>query len=70
MSAIRVLHGAPDDSELAALVAVLSAASAASASARARSRRAPERSAWGDPAWRAREPRAAEGAWRMSALPH
>ncbi|MEV6628956.1 acyl-CoA carboxylase subunit epsilon, partial [Amycolatopsis sp. NPDC051114] len=25
MSAIRVLHGAPDDSELAALVAVLSA---------------------------------------------
>ncbi|MEV6922255.1 acyl-CoA carboxylase epsilon subunit [Amycolatopsis sp. NPDC051106] len=66
MSAIRVLHGAPDDSELAALVAVLSAASAA----RARPRRAPERSVWGDPAWRAREPRAAEGAWRMSGLPH
>jgi hypothetical protein len=62
MSAIRVLHGSPDDGELAALVAVLQAA-------RARPRRAPERSAWGDPAWRAREVRAAPGAWRMSGLP-
>ncbi|GLY39706.1 hypothetical protein Amsp01_057290 [Amycolatopsis sp. NBRC 101858] len=62
MSAIRVLHGSPDDGELAALVAVLQAA-------RTRRRGAPERSAWGDPAWRAREVRPAPGAWRMSGLP-
>ncbi|VVJ20393.1 Uncharacterised protein [Amycolatopsis camponoti] len=64
MSAIRVVHGAPDDSELAALVAVLQAIRAT------RPPEPPRPSAWGDPGWRAREPRAAAGAWRMSGLPH
>ncbi|MEV6878466.1 acyl-CoA carboxylase subunit epsilon [Amycolatopsis sp. NPDC051128] len=64
MSAIRVVHGAPDDCELAALVAVLQAVRVA------REPAVPGSSAWGDPAWRAREPRAATGAWRMSGLPH
>jgi hypothetical protein len=64
MSAIRVLRGAPDDCELAALVALLQTV---------RVMRAPEvpaPSVWGDPVWRAREPRARAGAWRMSGLPH
>ncbi|WIY02258.1 acyl-CoA carboxylase subunit epsilon [Amycolatopsis mongoliensis] len=64
MSAIRVLHGAPDDCELAALTAVLHAVSAV------RSPEIPGPSVWGDPAWRAREPRPGAGAWRMSGLPH
>ena len=62
MSVIRVLHGTPDDGELAALVAVLATVSPAGT-------RAPVRSTWGDPAWRAREPRPGAGAWRMSGLP-
>ncbi|SFW72379.1 acyl-CoA carboxylase subunit epsilon [Amycolatopsis australiensis] len=64
MSAIRVLHGAPDDGELAALVAVLQSLAAP------RRPEVPRSSAWGDPAWRSPsvEPRA--GAWRMSGLPH
>jgi hypothetical protein len=63
MPPIRVLHGAPDDCELAALVAVLQAARAA------RPPEVPAPSAWGDPGWRAGEPRARVGAWRMSGLP-
>jgi hypothetical protein len=63
MSAIRVVHGAPDDCELAALVAVLQAASVV------RPREAPAPSAWGDPGWRGGESRARVGAWRMSGLP-
>ncbi|MGK3202426.1 acyl-CoA carboxylase subunit epsilon [Amycolatopsis sp. MEPSY49] len=64
MSAIRVVRGAPDDCELAALVAVLSLSAARPPEA------APRPSVWGDPAWRGREVRAAEGAWRLSGLPH
>ncbi|WP_372666473.1 acyl-CoA carboxylase subunit epsilon [Amycolatopsis kentuckyensis] len=64
MSAIRVVQGAPDDCELAALVAVLSL------SAVRRPEETPRPSVWGDPAWRGREVRAAEGAWRLSGLPH
>jgi hypothetical protein len=64
VSAIRVVHGDPDDGELAALVAVLQAARVA------REPATPGPSVWGDPAWRAREPRAAVEAWRMSGLPH
>lgn len=63
MSAIRVLHGAPDDCELAALVTVLQAARVAGPP------RVPEPSVWADPGWRAGEPRARAGAWRMSGLP-
>jgi hypothetical protein len=63
MSAIRVLHGAPDDCELAALVAVLQAVR------QGRPAEVPGPSAWGDPGWRARELRAGAGAWRMSGLP-
>ena len=62
MSAIRVVRGAPDDGELAALVAALSLSAV----------RPPERprpSVWGDPARPAGEPRAAAGAWRLSGLP-
>ena len=64
MSAIRVVRGAPDDCELAALVAVLGAVSGG------RPPEVPRPSVWGDPAWRAREVRAAAGAWRLSGLPH
>ncbi|MGW5717636.1 acyl-CoA carboxylase subunit epsilon [Amycolatopsis sp. NPDC003865] len=63
MSAIRVVRGEPDDGELAALVAVLEAL------ARARPAEVAKRSAWADPARRAREPRAAADAWRLSGLP-
>jgi len=58
---IRVVHGTPDDEELAALVAVLTHLPS-------RPPPAPTRSAWGDPAWRGPEVRAGVGAWRMSGL--
>jgi hypothetical protein len=60
---VRVLSGAPDDAELAALVTVLHAAGSP----------APEpvaRSPWADPVWRPGAPmRARAGAWRLSGLP-
>ncbi|SEF33309.1 Acyl-CoA carboxylase epsilon subunit [Amycolatopsis pretoriensis] len=65
MSAIRVVRGAPDDCELAALVAVLGMVSGGGSVAEV-----PGPSVWGDPAWRGREVRAALGAWRVSGLPH
>jgi hypothetical protein len=61
---LRVVRGRPTAAELAALVAVLAARSAASTPA-------PRlRSAWADPARRlALADRPGPGAWRRSALP-
>jgi hypothetical protein len=61
---VRVLHGTPDDVELAALVVALMAS-------RTTEVRVPQpRAAWSDPAWHhgaGLRPR--RGAWRMSGLP-
>jgi hypothetical protein len=62
---LRVVRGEPTAEELAALVAVLAARSAA---APAQARR--PRSAWADPAGRlGLTHRAGPGAWRRSTLP-
>jgi acyl-CoA carboxylase epsilon subunit len=61
---LRVVRGEPTAEELAALVAVLAARSAAPAPARR------PRSAWADPARRlGLTSRPGPGAWRRSALP-
>lgn len=61
---LRVVRGQPTAEELAALVAVLAARSAAPAPARKL------RSAWADPARRlGLTHRAGPGAWRRSTLP-
>ncbi|MDN5797168.1 MAG: hypothetical protein L0H79_15640 [Intrasporangium sp.] len=59
---IRVTGGASAE-EIAALVAVLSAAGGAA------DVRTPRRSAWADPAWRLAGPGATVGGWRTSSLP-
>jgi hypothetical protein len=53
---LRVERGAPDEVELAALVAALTAVAVAATPGR------PTVSYWGDPAWR-------QAAWRVSSLP-
>jgi Acyl-CoA carboxylase epsilon subunit len=61
---LRVVRGEPTPEELAALVTVLAARSAAAAPAPV------VRSAWADPARRlGRTHRPGRGAWRRSALP-
>jgi hypothetical protein len=62
---LRVVRGNPDDTELAALTAVVAAAAT-----RGEPASPPQRSRWGDPAARLRTPlRPGPGAWRASALP-
>ena len=62
----RVVRGNPDDVELAGLTAVV----AALASTPAASAAPVERSAWGDPARRVRNPLPhGPGAWRASSRP-
>jgi hypothetical protein len=60
---LRVVRGAPDDVELAALVAVVAAASAAAVVAPR-----PVRSQWADPARSVRGP-LPTGGWRASSAP-
>ena len=63
---LRVVRGTPSDEELAALTAVLAAASRVADAAPTR-----PRSAWGDPASQLRVPlHPGPGAWRTSALAH
>jgi hypothetical protein len=63
---LRVVRGEPTAEELAALLAVLAARSAAAGAAT----RPRPRSAWADPAARLRVPlRPGPQAWRRSALP-
>jgi hypothetical protein len=63
---LRVVRGAPDDAELAALTAVVAALSSAPPEERA----AAPRSAWGDPGRRMRAlPQPGPGAWPASGLP-
>ncbi|SHG48361.1 acyl-CoA carboxylase subunit epsilon [Streptoalloteichus hindustanus] len=65
---LRVVRGAPDDVELAALTAVVAGLASAGADAGTTSPR--PRSTWADPAARLRHPpRPGPGAWRASALP-
>lgn len=65
---VRVVRGEPDDTELAALVAVLSAL--VSQSTVDNSAAVAEPAAW-DLVPRPREaPRVGDGAWRASGLPH
>jgi hypothetical protein len=65
---LRLVRGTATPEELAALVAVLSAASADSAGGTATGRRPP--SGWASPAQGLRRPLApGQGAWRASALP-
>jgi Acyl-CoA carboxylase epsilon subunit len=62
----RVVRGGPTDAELAALMVVLAAATAA----RREVSEVPVRSAWNDPAARLRRPLSAgPGAWRTSTWP-
>jgi len=62
---LRVVRGEPADDELAALVAVLAARTAAPSTVDT-----PPRSAWADPASRLRRPlHPGPAAWRRSALP-
>jgi hypothetical protein len=62
---LRVVRGAPDDVELAALAAVVAALPGP-----AEPEETPRRSAWADPATRLRTPLAhGPGAWRASGLP-
>ncbi|GAA5128095.1 acyl-CoA carboxylase subunit epsilon [Haloechinothrix salitolerans] len=65
---LRVVRGAPDDVELAALTSVIAAAaSRGGGDANGTSKR---RSLWGDPAARLRTPiQPGPGAWRASSLP-
>jgi hypothetical protein len=63
---LRVVRGDPDDAELAALTAVVAAAS----TKHAPPTKPPRRSWWGDKAAGVRRPmQHGEGAWRASALP-
>lgn len=63
--ALRIVRGNPDDAELAALTAVLSAAGSPEEPPSE-----PKRSLWADRAARlGRAPRPGPGAWRASALP-
>ncbi|GAA4549746.1 acyl-CoA carboxylase epsilon subunit [Amycolatopsis samaneae] len=68
---LRVERGAPDEVELAALVAVLAGLSAAAAARRADAGAVGDRPRiWADAAWRPGAPlRAAHGTWRASLLP-
>jgi len=62
---LRIVHGTPSDEELAALTAVLAAASPHCATDPP-----PRGSAWAAPAARLRRPlHPGPGAWRASALP-
>ncbi len=64
---LRVVRGAPDDVELAALTTVIAAAAASGGVGDGTSTR---RSLWGDPAAQLRTPiQPGPGAWRASALP-
>ncbi len=63
---LRVVRGNPSDAELAALTAVVAAASAV----RTPKAAAPRRSWWGDRASALRHPpHPGDGAWRASGLP-
>ena len=63
---LRVVHGAPDDAELAALTAVVAAAASATAPPPPRRRR----SAWSGRTAALRRPLTpGDGAWRASGLP-
>jgi len=67
---LRVIRGDATPEEIAALVAVVSAAQARAAAAAAAESPAPRVSAWRDPARRMRRPLPhGPGAWRASALP-
>jgi hypothetical protein len=62
---LRVVRGAPDEEELAALATVV-----ASLHGPAEEREQPRRSAWADPARKMRTPlQHGTGAWRASAFP-
>ncbi|WP_326946212.1 acyl-CoA carboxylase subunit epsilon [Amycolatopsis sp. NBC_01307] len=64
---LRVVRGNPSDAELAALTAVVAAASAA----RGPGKPKPRTSWWGDHATSLRRPHhPGEGAWRASGLPN
>ncbi|UOZ09901.1 acyl-CoA carboxylase subunit epsilon [Amycolatopsis sp. WQ 127309] len=64
---LRVVRGNPSDAELAALTAVVAAASAA----RGPGKPTPRTSWWGDHATSLRRPHhPGEGAWRASGLPN
>ncbi|ACU95659.1 acyl-CoA carboxylase subunit epsilon [Saccharomonospora viridis] len=64
---LRVVRGAPDDAELAALTAVVAGLTATTRNA---STPSPRRSRWADPASRLRLPaRPARDGWRASAYP-
>lgn len=63
---LRVVHGEPDDTELAALTAVVAAAASSGNGAPPK----PRRSRWADRAAGLRMPlHPGEGAWRASGLP-
>lgn len=63
---LRVVKGAPDDYELAALTAVV----AGLASATPPEAKAPQRSEWANPSRRVRKPlQPGPDAWRASAFP-
>jgi len=65
---VRILQGAPDDAELAALVAVLAAVQSAAEAAAGRAPEPPP--AWSHPLWgRGVAVTAGRDAWRMSGLP-
>jgi acyl-CoA carboxylase epsilon subunit len=65
---LRVVRGAPDDDELAALTAVVAGLAV---SAAGRSTRPVARSRWADRAAMLRQPLpSGPGAWRASGLPH
>lgn len=68
---LRVVRGEPDDDELAALTAVVTAAASQPAPSTFQPATSqPARSAWADPAHRLRAPlRPGPGVWRASALP-
>ena len=61
---LTVVRGEPSDVELAALVAVVTAAASASATSHHR----PVRSAWADPSRSVRQPMST-GGWRTSSAP-
>lgn len=64
---VRIVHGAPDDAELAALTAVVAGLS--STAGRTGPSTGP-RSRWGDPASRLRLPASpSHGGWRASGYP-
>ncbi|MPY97457.1 MAG: acyl-CoA carboxylase subunit epsilon [Actinophytocola sp.] len=64
---LRVVRGAPDDVELAALASVIAAAAASGGGGDGTSSR---RSLWSDPAAQLRTPiQPGPGAWRASSLP-